>query len=142
MVSLDLLPEGVMLVLSRRKDEGVVVNDNIRIVVVDIRDGKVRLGIEAPNDVGVYRGELLARGRLKRDASFSGNRESLDALSEEDVANVRAILTPRNADGICEENTRVFEKPRTSEVSREGLRKNRRTDRSTFGDSSSCSESH
>ena len=48
-----------MLILSRRKNESIVVNGNIRIVVVDIRGDKVQLGVEAPKDVPVSRSEVL-----------------------------------------------------------------------------------
>ena len=41
-----------MLVLSRKKNESIVINDNINIVVVEIRGDKVRLGVEAPGDPG------------------------------------------------------------------------------------------
>ena len=47
-----------MLVLSRKKDESVVINNNIRIVVVEIRGDKVRLGVEAPKEVPVHRSEV------------------------------------------------------------------------------------
>ena len=44
-----------MLVLSRKKNESIVINDNIMITIVEIRGDKVRLGIEAPRDVPVHR---------------------------------------------------------------------------------------
>ncbi len=47
-----------MLVLSRKKDESIVIGDNIRIFVVDVRGDKVRLGIEAPKEVPVHRREV------------------------------------------------------------------------------------
>ncbi len=47
-----------MLVLSRRKNEKIIINGNITIVVADIRGDKVRLGIEAPNDIPVHRQEV------------------------------------------------------------------------------------
>ncbi len=47
-----------MLVLSRRKNESVVIDDDISIVVVEIRGDKVRLGIEAPKNVTVHRKEI------------------------------------------------------------------------------------
>jgi len=47
-----------MLVLSRKKDECVVINNDIRIVVVEIRGDKVRLGVEAPKEVPVHRSEV------------------------------------------------------------------------------------
>lgn len=49
---------GKMLVLSRRRDESFIIGDNIVITVVDIRGDKVRLGINAPGDVPVYRQEV------------------------------------------------------------------------------------
>src|SRR3989344_811240 len=47
-----------MLVLSRKKNESIVINDDIIIVVVEIRGDKVRLGIEAPKEVPVHRREI------------------------------------------------------------------------------------
>ncbi len=48
-----------MLVLSRKKNESIVINDNITIAVVEIRGDKVRLGIEAPKEVPVHRREVF-----------------------------------------------------------------------------------
>ena len=47
-----------MLVLSRKVGEEIVIGGNIRIMVVEIRGGKVRLGIDAPKDVPVDRQEI------------------------------------------------------------------------------------
>jgi carbon storage regulator len=55
-----------MLVLSRHRDEEIIIGDNITITVVDIRHDKVRLGIDAPKDVGVHRREVyeeIQRGK-------------------------------------------------------------------------------
>jgi carbon storage regulator len=49
-----------MLVLSRKLGEKIFINDNICITVVDIDRGKIRLGIEAPREVPIFRKELLA----------------------------------------------------------------------------------
>jgi carbon storage regulator len=51
-----------MLVLSRKLGEKIYINENICITVVDIDRGKIRLGIEAPRDVPIFRQELLAKG--------------------------------------------------------------------------------
>jgi carbon storage regulator len=48
-----------MLVLSRKLGEKIFIGDNICITVVDIDRGKIRLGIEAPRDIAIYRQELL-----------------------------------------------------------------------------------
>ncbi|WP_437204731.1 carbon storage regulator CsrA [Planctomicrobium sp. SH664] len=47
-----------MLVLSRKKNESIVIDDRIVISVVEIRGDKVRLGIEAPKDVPIHRHEV------------------------------------------------------------------------------------
>ena len=47
-----------MLVLSRKKNESIVINDNIVVMVVEVRGDKVRLGIEAPKEVTVHRSEV------------------------------------------------------------------------------------
>ena len=48
-----------MLVLSRKLGEKIYINDNICITVSSIDRGKIRLGIDAPRDVPIYRQELL-----------------------------------------------------------------------------------
>jgi len=59
-----------MLVLSRKKDEKIVIGDNISIMVVEIRGDKVRLGIEAPREVSVHRREVY--DAIKRKAAADG----------------------------------------------------------------------
>ena len=58
-----------MLVLSRKKDESIIIGDGIKIMVVDIRGDKVRLGIEAPRDVGVHREEVYDAIRKAEEES-------------------------------------------------------------------------
>ena len=58
-----------MLVLSRKLGEKIYIGENICITVVDIDRGKIRLGIEAPRDVPVFRQELLP---LKATATNPG----------------------------------------------------------------------
>jgi carbon storage regulator len=47
-----------MIVISRKKNESIVINNDITIVVVEIREDKVRLGIESPKEVPVHRREV------------------------------------------------------------------------------------
>lgn len=49
-----------MLVLSRKKNESIVIDGNIVVTIVEIRGDKVRLGIEAPKEVPVHRSEVQA----------------------------------------------------------------------------------
>ncbi len=50
-----------MLVLTRRRGEGVAIGPDIKVIVLGIRDGQVRLGIEAPPHIKVHRDEVYAR---------------------------------------------------------------------------------
>jgi carbon storage regulator len=63
-----------MLVLSRKVNETIIINDNIVITVVDIRGDKVRLGIEAPKDVPVHRQEVY--DAIKRAEGTDGVRRA------------------------------------------------------------------
>lgn len=57
-----------MLVLSRKKNESVVINNDITVTIVEIRGDKVRLGVEAPKEVPVHRREVYdAIQRQARD---------------------------------------------------------------------------
>ncbi|MCA9059781.1 MAG: carbon storage regulator CsrA [Planctomycetaceae bacterium] len=47
-----------MLVLSRQSDESIIIGDNIRVTIVEVRGDKVRIGIDAPRDVTVHRQEI------------------------------------------------------------------------------------
>jgi carbon storage regulator len=59
-----------MLVLSRKKNESIVINNDITIVVVEIRGDKVRLGVEAPKEVPVHRREVY--DAIKRNEALHG----------------------------------------------------------------------
>lgn len=48
-----------MLVLTRKKDEGIVIGDNIEISIVKIEDGSVKIAINAPKEVSILRKELI-----------------------------------------------------------------------------------
>ena len=59
-----------MLVLSRKKNESIIINDDITITVVEIRGDKVRLAVEAPKEVPVHRREIfdaIHRNELQKD---------------------------------------------------------------------------
>jgi len=58
--------ENIMLVLSRQSDETIIIGDNIRVTIVEVRGDKVRIGIDAPRDVAVHRQEIY--DAIRRDA--------------------------------------------------------------------------
>lgn len=56
-----------MLVLSRKRDEVIVIGDSIKLMIVDIRGDKVRLGISAPVDIPIHREEVYKLIKEKAD---------------------------------------------------------------------------
>jgi len=72
-----------MLVLSRQRDETIMIGDSIEITVVDVRGDKVRLGITAPTSVAVHRKEVYeAIQRENRNASTIG-RDDVRSLARD-----------------------------------------------------------
>lgn len=63
-----------MLVLSRQRDETIVIGDSIRITIVEVRGDKVRIGIDAPRDVTVHRQEIY--DAIKREMDEADSTES------------------------------------------------------------------
>ena len=63
-----------MLVLSRQRDESIVIGDNIVITIVDIRGDKVRLGIQAPVEIPVHRQEVY--DAIQREKNMQATQSS------------------------------------------------------------------
>ena len=68
-----------MLVLSRQRDESIMIGDNVVVTIVDIRGDKVRLGIEAPTEIPVHRQEVFEA--IKRENQQAGGIQPGDARS-------------------------------------------------------------
>lgn len=68
-----------MLILSRRTEESIMIGDNIRIKVLEVHGDMVRLGIEAPRDLKVYRTEIYEEIK-KQNAQAAST--PVDALSK------------------------------------------------------------
>ena len=62
-----------MLVLSRQKDESIVIGDDIEVTIVDVRGDKVRLGITAPKSIPVHRREIYEA--IQREKAEAGKVE-------------------------------------------------------------------
>ncbi len=50
-----------MLILTRSQNESIIINDDIKIIVISDRHGQVKLGIEAPDDVKIWREEIYTK---------------------------------------------------------------------------------
>jgi len=82
-----------MLVLSRKKSESIVINDNIIITVVEVRGDKVRLGIEAPREVPIHRSEVheAIKAEERRNAAKSETDSETDLESEPEEAKFSSL---------------------------------------------------
>ncbi len=69
-----------MLALSRKKNEALIINNNIEITVLEIKGEQVKLGISAPREVPVYRKEVYVQ--IQEANKESINTEGLEALRE------------------------------------------------------------
>lgn len=109
-----------MLVLSRQRDEAIYIGHAIKIVVVDLRGDKVRLGIEAPADCDVHREEvykaILREGKetiadpleaaLSRVAELEAELASVTAERDKLQAEINLYNSITSADGVFAEQTR------------------------------------
>ena len=89
-----------MLILSRRTNQRLLIGDSIEITVVELRDGHVRLGINAPKSVPVYRAELLEQIAAENVVAVASARSSdiaagvLDAEARKDQPIVAVLGQP------------------------------------------------
>ena len=74
-----------MLVLSRKKNESIVINDDITIVVVEIRGDKVRLGVEAPKEVPVHRQEVFEAIHRQKEMAAQKPDDAIPISSDDTV---------------------------------------------------------
>ena len=82
-----------MLVLSRQRDQTIMIGDDIEITVVDIRGDKVRLGINAPSEIPVHRKEVYEAIKRENRAAAS--------VKPEDIVNVAG--TPTENPGVSKD---------------------------------------
>ena len=87
-----------MLVLSRKKNESIIIDDKIVITVIEIRGDKVRLGIEAPREVAIHRSEVRD-AIAAADVSMPRSEEALSDRNPEQpnqIIDAVSIETPEN----------------------------------------------
>ena len=70
-----------MLALSRKKNEALVINNNVEITILDIKGDQVKIGINAPKEVPVYRKEVYLQIQQSNKDAFE-TQQNVDALKE------------------------------------------------------------
>jgi carbon storage regulator len=71
-----------MLIISRKKNEGVIINENIILTVIDVQGDKVRIGIDAPDSIKIIRKELLDTEKSNREAAQIQNKPDMKKLKD------------------------------------------------------------
>ncbi|MBU0957364.1 MAG: carbon storage regulator CsrA [Nanoarchaeota archaeon] len=94
-----------MLVLSRQKDESIVIGDDIEITVVDIRGDKVRLGITAPSEIPVHRKEVYED--IVRE-NVQAAKVKPENVADVDKAIARSRKPQRGGNYHMQDNPRVY----------------------------------
>jgi carbon storage regulator len=69
-----------MLVLTRKKDQTIVINDNIEVTVLDIQGDQVRIGINAPRSVSIHRKEVFLEIQEENRKAAEARNISLDEI--------------------------------------------------------------
>lgn len=87
-----------MLVLTRRAGESIVIGDDVRVVVLDVRGDTVRLGIEAPRSIQVHRAEVYAEVQAA-NAAAAATGESLEDVAERLRRLARPVVPQRRTGG-------------------------------------------
>lgn len=80
-----------MLVLTREKDESIIIGDEIVVTVVDISGDRVRIGIDAPRSIPVHRREVY-------EAIQAENRAAAEAATQADLGALESLLAKKNKD--------------------------------------------
>jgi carbon storage regulator len=71
-----------MLIISRKKNEGIIINGDIILTVADVQGDKVRIGIDAPESVKIMRKELLDTEKSNREAAQISNKPDIEKLKD------------------------------------------------------------
>ena len=74
-----------MLALSRKKDEAVIINDDIEITIIEIKGDQVKIGISAPKSVPIYRKEVYMQIQ-------NANTEAAQSV---DIKNIKELFTKK-----------------------------------------------
>ena len=71
-----------MLIISRKKNEGIIINGDIIITVADMQGDKVRIGIDAPESIKIMRKELMDTERANKEAAQLQNKPDIKKLKD------------------------------------------------------------
>ncbi|MCI5645454.1 MAG: carbon storage regulator CsrA [Treponema porcinum] len=71
-----------MLILSRKTDQQIKIGDDITLTIIEIRGDQVKIGVEAPKSIKVFRQEVFSAIKSENTAALNVNTDSIGALSK------------------------------------------------------------
>lgn len=71
-----------MLALTRKKDEAIIINDNIEIKILDVVGDKVKIGISAPREIDIYRKEIYLQVQESNTKATTGSADILKHIKD------------------------------------------------------------
>lgn len=71
-----------MLILNRKINESIIIGDHIEIRILEIVDGKIKIGIDAPKDINILRKEVYDSVKAENEASIESRRNILEMIKE------------------------------------------------------------
>ena len=71
-----------MLILSRKTDQAIKIGDDITLTIIEIRGDQVKIGVEAPKSIKVFRQEVFSAIKSENTAALNVNTDSIGALSK------------------------------------------------------------
>ncbi len=80
-----------MLILTRKIDEEINIDSNITIKVLSISEGQVKLGITAPDNIAIFRGEIYAKVKQETIEAFKNSSNKPLDLSKLKINNIRKL---------------------------------------------------
>jgi carbon storage regulator len=86
-----------MLVLTRKKDEGIQIGDDVVVRIMEIQGGQVRIGIHAPRDIRIVREEIVQAVREENISSI--------ATEKPDIATIQGLFKKENVPSIHKEDS-------------------------------------
>ena len=71
-----------MLALTRKKDEAIIINENIEVKILDVLGDKVRIGISAPKEIEIYREEVYIQVLESNRSAMNTSKQGMEAIKK------------------------------------------------------------
>ena len=98
-----------MLALSRKKGESIIINNNIELTILEIKGDQIKLGIDAPKSIPIYRKEIY--GQIQQENKISAGTDDLNKTCLQDTPSVEVLHRVCWNSGILQLSSRKTPSP-------------------------------